>query len=65
MDMALHCDIRMAAKKKTRFIGHNAGKITKNGGSYYLPKMVGLGRALEFALHRAKSTPSGLINGAC
>ena len=49
MDMALHCDIRIGCDK-TRFIGyHNAGQIIENGGSYYLPKMVGLGRALEFA----------------
>jgi len=48
MDMALHCDIRVGCEK-TRFIGyHNAGQIIENGGSYYLPKMVGLGRALEF-----------------
>ena len=48
MDMALHCDIRIGCEK-TRFIGyHNAGQIIENGGSYYLPKMVGLGRALEF-----------------
>jgi 2-(1,2-epoxy-1,2-dihydrophenyl)acetyl-CoA isomerase len=49
MDMALHCDIRIGCER-TRFIGyHNAGQIIENGGSYYLPKMVGLGRALEFA----------------
>ena len=49
MDMALHCDIRIGCEK-TRFIGyHNAGQIIENGGSYYLPKLVGLGRALEFA----------------
>jgi 2-(1,2-epoxy-1,2-dihydrophenyl)acetyl-CoA isomerase len=49
MDMALHCDIRIGCGK-TRFIGYqNAGQIIENGGSYYLPKMVGLGRALEFA----------------
>ena len=48
MDMALHCDIRVGCER-TRFIGyHNAGQIIENGGSYYLPKMVGLGRALEF-----------------
>ena len=48
MDMALHCDIRIGCER-TRFIGyHNAGQIIENGGSYYLPKMVGLGRALEF-----------------
>ena len=48
MDMALHCDIRIGCER-TRFIGYqNAGQIIENGGSYYLPKMVGLGRALEF-----------------
>jgi 2-(1,2-epoxy-1,2-dihydrophenyl)acetyl-CoA isomerase len=48
MDMALHCDIRIGCDQ-TRFIAyHNAGQIIENGGSYYLPKMVGLGRALEF-----------------
>ena len=49
MDMALHCDIRMGCEA-TRFIGYQqAGQIIENGGCYYLPKMVGLGRALEFA----------------
>ena len=49
MDMALHCDIRVGCEA-TRFIGYqNAGQIIENGGSYYLPKMIGLGRALEFA----------------
>jgi len=49
MDMALHCDIRIGCDK-TRFVAYQqAGQIIENGGSYYLPKMVGLGRALEFA----------------
>lgn len=49
MDMALHCDIRIGCDK-TRFIAYQqAGQIMENGGCYYLPKMVGLGRALEFA----------------
>ena len=49
MDMALHCDIRIGCEN-TRFIGYQqAGQIIENGGSYYLPKMIGLGRALEFA----------------
>jgi 2-(1,2-epoxy-1,2-dihydrophenyl)acetyl-CoA isomerase len=49
MDMALHCDIRVGCEF-TRFIGYQqVGQIIENGGSYYLPKMVGLGRALEFA----------------
>src|SRR5918996_5032234 len=49
MDMALHCDIRIGCEN-TRFIGYQQlGQIMENGGSYYMPKMVGLGRALEFA----------------
>ena len=49
MDMALHCDIRLGCEN-TRFIGYQQlGQIIENGGSYYFPKMVGLGRALEFA----------------
>jgi 2-(1,2-epoxy-1,2-dihydrophenyl)acetyl-CoA isomerase len=49
MDMALHCDIRVGCER-SRFLGyHNAGQIIENGGCYYLPKVVGLGRALEFA----------------
>jgi len=49
MDMALHCDIRLGCEN-TRFVGYQqAGQIIENGGSYYLPKIVGLGRALEFA----------------
>ena len=48
MDMSLHCDIRIGCEN-TRFIGYDqAGQIIENGGSYYLPKMIGLGRALEF-----------------
>ena len=48
MDMALHCDIRIGCEN-TRFIAYQqAGQIIENGGSYYLPKMIGLGRALEF-----------------
>src|ERR1700704_6138993 len=49
MDMALHCDIRIGCEH-TRFIGYQQlGQIMENGGCYYLPRMVGLGRALEFA----------------
>ena len=49
MDLALHCDIRIGCEK-TRFIGYQqAGQIMENGGCYYLPIMIGLGRALVFA----------------
>ena len=66
MDMALHCDIRMGCEN-TRFIGYQQlGQIIENGGSYYLPKMAGLGRALEFAytghLDAQRAYDWGLLN---
>ena len=66
MDMALHCDIRLGCET-TRFIGYQQlGQIMENGGSYYLPKMVGLGRALEFAytghLDAQRAYDWGLLN---
>src|SRR5262252_6748265 len=66
MDMALHCDIRLGCEN-TRFIGYQQlGQIMENGGSYYLPKMVGLGRALEFAytghLDAQRAYEWGLLN---
>ncbi len=66
MDMALHCDIRIGCEN-TRFIGYQQlGQIMENGGSYYLPKMVGLGRALEFAytghLDAQRAYEWGLLN---
>ena len=66
MDMALHCDIRLGCEN-TRFIGYQQlGQIIENGGSYYLPKMAGLGRALEFAytghLNAQKAYDWGLLN---
>lgn len=49
MDMSLQCDIRYGCEN-TRFITYQqVGQIIENGGSYYLPKLAGLGRALEFA----------------
>ncbi len=49
MDMALQCDIRYGCEN-TRFITYQQlGQIIENGGCYYLPKLAGLGRALEFA----------------
>ena len=64
--MALHCDIRLGCEN-TRFIGYQQlGQIFENGGSYYLPKMAGLGRALEFAytghLDAQRAYEWGLLN---
>ena len=43
-----------------------ATKIIENGGSYYLPKMIGLGRALEFTyvnhLDAERAYAWGLLN---
>ena len=66
MDMALHCDIRVGCEA-TQFVGyHQLGQIFENGGSYYLPKMAGLGRALEFAytgrLDADRAYQWGLLN---
>ena len=66
MDMALHCDIRIGCEN-TRFIGYQQlGQIIENGGSYYLPKLAGLGRALEFAytghLDAQRAYDWGLLN---
>jgi 2-(1,2-epoxy-1,2-dihydrophenyl)acetyl-CoA isomerase len=66
MDMALHCDIRIGCEN-TRFVGYQQlGQIIENGGSYYLPKMVGLGRALEFVytghLDAKRAYEWGLLN---
>ncbi|MYE46699.1 MAG: hypothetical protein F4X25_08125 [Chloroflexi bacterium] len=49
MDMALQCDIRYGSEN-TRFISyHQVGQIIENGGAYYLTRLAGLGRALEFS----------------
>lgn len=49
MDMAVQCDIRLGCEA-TKFITYHArGQIIENGGAYFLPRIVGLGRALEFA----------------
>ena len=49
MDVALQCDIRYGSEH-TRFISyHQVGQIIENGGAYYLTRLAGLGRALEFS----------------
>lgn len=48
MDLALRCDIRMGCENTRFFTYQNLGQIIENGGMYYLPKLMGLGRSLEF-----------------
>ena len=66
MDMALQCDIRYGSEH-TRFISyHQVGQIIENGGAYYLTRLAGLGRALEFSftghLDGATAAEWGVLN---
>jgi enoyl-CoA hydratase/carnithine racemase len=48
MDMALMCDIRLAAESATFCEGYiKIGLVPGDGGSYFLPRLVGTARALE------------------
>jgi len=47
MDISLHCDLRVGCENTRFFTYQNVGQIIENGGSYWLPHIVGIGRALE------------------
>ena len=48
MDMALMCDIRYMAESATLAESYIAmGLIAGDGGTYYLPRLIGLDKALE------------------
>lgn len=66
MGMALQCDIRYGSEN-ARFITYQqVGQIIENGGAYYLPRLAGLGRALEFAytgfLDAERAAEWGVLN---
>ena len=66
MDVALQCDIRYGSEH-ARFISyHQVGQIIENGGAYYLTRLAGLGRALEFSftghLDGATAAEWGVLN---
>lgn len=48
LDMALSCDLRVGCETTRFFTYQNVGQIIENGGFYFLPRIAGLGRALEF-----------------
>jgi enoyl-CoA hydratase/carnithine racemase len=48
LDMALMCDLRMMAQSATLAETYiNVGLIAGDGGTYYLPRLIGVARALE------------------
>ena len=48
LDMALMCDIRIAAKSTKISESYiNVGIVPGDGGAYYLPKLIGLDKALD------------------
>ena len=48
MDMALMCDLRVMAQSATLAETYiNVGLIAGDGGTYYLPRLIGIPRALE------------------
>ena len=48
MDMALMCDLRIAAESATFCEGYiHLGLVPGDGGSYFLPRLVGVAKALE------------------
>jgi len=48
LDMALMCDIRLMARSASLAESYiNIGVIAGDGGAYYLPRLVGIDRALE------------------
>ena len=51
MEFSLNCDIRILAEgTKVGFPESRVGATVTNGGTYYLPRIVGLGRAKEMIL---------------
>ena len=49
MDAALACDIRYGCENSRFLTYHQVGQIIENGGLYWLPRLAGFGRAMEFA----------------
>jgi 2-(1,2-epoxy-1,2-dihydrophenyl)acetyl-CoA isomerase len=66
MDMALMCDIRYGSENARFMTYHQVGQIIENGGAYFLPRLAGLGRALEFAftgdLNAERAYEWGILN---
>jgi enoyl-CoA hydratase/carnithine racemase len=51
LDMALACDLRLAARSARMSEGYiRVGLVPGDGGCFYLPQLVGLGRALDLLM---------------
>jgi 2-(1,2-epoxy-1,2-dihydrophenyl)acetyl-CoA isomerase len=68
MSMALACDLRLASDKAS-FVNAfvNIGLVPDSGGCYFLPRIVGIGKALEIAFTGARISAQeakdiGLVN---
>ncbi|MFG0211722.1 enoyl-CoA hydratase-related protein [Brevibacillus porteri] len=68
MSVALACDIRLASEKAS-FVNAfvNIGLVPDSGGCYFLPRIVGIGKALELAMTGEKVSAEealriGLVN---
>ncbi|USG65648.1 enoyl-CoA hydratase-related protein [Brevibacillus ruminantium] len=68
MSLALACDIRLASEKAS-FVNAfvNIGLVPDSGGCYFLPRIVGIGKALELAMTGEKLSAEealklGLVN---
>ncbi len=68
MDMSLHCDIRFAAKSAFFRASYAAfGLVPGNGGTYFLPRIVGTSKALELfwstdVIESEEALRIGLVN---
>jgi enoyl-CoA hydratase/carnithine racemase len=68
LDMALMCDLRIMADSATLAESYiNVGLIAGDGGTYYLPRLIGTPRALELfwtgrAIDAAEADRIGLVN---
>lgn len=68
MSLALACDIRLASDKASMVNAFvNIGLVPDSGGCYFLPRIVGIGKALELAMTGEKVSAEealrlGLVN---
>ncbi len=68
MSVALACDLRVASEKAS-FVNAfvNIGLVPDSGGCYFLPRIVGIGKALELAMTGEKTSAQeayriGMVN---